>query len=155
VTTKVSTIYDALVTRCAAVLTSSVQIPNAYELERAGSLFLDSGYTIAIGPLENLETELTSLATFKRTFGITLTRKCAATESDATTRGTIEKQMAEDMLALAKDFETATAISAAGVADCQYMGDSGIEFLRTDTDDGAFYVMAGVFAVTYQENLLA
>ena len=152
--TSISNVYDALVSSIGSTLTSATEIAEAFEIENAPGLLLDNGFALSIGPANNLKTELTSKLRTRRQIGVTLTRRIAATENDATLRGTIKKQLLEDMLSLVRAFENSTAVNAT-VSDITYDGDGGIESLNLGADIGAFYVLAGVFTVDYFESILS
>jgi hypothetical protein len=151
--TSISNVYDAIITQIGTTLPSAAQIAEAFEIEKAPGLLLDNGYAISIGPATNLKTELTSRLRQRRQLGITLTRQAAATENAASLRGTIKKQMLEDMLSLTRAFESSTAVNAT-VSDITYDGDGGIESLNLGEGIGSYYVLSGVFTVDYFESLI-
>lgn len=157
-TTKVSQIYDAIVAKIPTVLTTSLQLSNAYEVERNDGLTLNAGFAVAIGDGRNQKTEMTSQLRQQRTFSVMLTRQIAATEHDASTSDTIAKQLAEDAYALVKALHQDGSINGAASGLCTdllFEGDSGVTLLRIgDEGFGAYYVMSLVFTAIYLENML-
>jgi hypothetical protein len=157
-TTKVSQIYDAIVAKIPTVLTSFMQLSNAYEIERNDGLTLNAGFAVAIGDARNAKLDLTSQLQQQRTFSVMLTRQVAATEHDLTTSGSIAKQLAEDAFELVKALHKDGSINGTPTGICtdlQFEGDSGVTLLRvSDEGFGAYFVISLVFTAIYTENLL-
>ena len=153
-TTSISAIYDALHALVVATLTSAKRIPTPYEPERSPGIILANGYAITFGPGEDMRKTLSNQVLIRRDFGLVLTRLVAATDTDATTRGSIEKQLFEDQLSLIDAIHTNGALHGGGTAsDAGYVGDGGIELLATADAAGRYYVLTSVFQITYLEQL--
>lgn len=152
-TTKVSTLHDAMVTLIAAALPSAQRIANPYELGEAPGLFLDNGYGIAFGPTENGKRNLSCSLAMTRSMAVMLTRLVATTDNAAALAGDIEKAMFEDQLTLIRAFNQSPTLNAS-VDDIQYVADSGIEFV-TQAEDGSgrYYALTSVFRVQYSEDI--
>jgi hypothetical protein len=150
---KISTVYDTLLTRLDAVLTSASswnRLPNPYNIEENPSLFLRQGYGIAIGSGSNQNQSQCGLVRIKRTVSVVISRKVDATELGVTDKDTGHKQLLEDMRSVLADFEKNVALSN-DIANVIFVSDSGINFVNGEDENYVYSEMQ--FAVDYFENI--
>jgi hypothetical protein len=148
--TNITTAYNAMITRLAAVLTSHKRLTNPYNLSDNTHQFLTIGYGLAIGPAENTRRILGCLITQRRELQVVITRKYFATQFDVSGKSTTEKQILEDLFLVVKDFEKSTNLNDTNLTT-QYVSDSGIEFV--DGDGGPFLAIRATFSLDYQEDI--
>jgi hypothetical protein len=149
----VTTAYDNLLTRLAAVLTLGAgwhQIPNAYDIPSNSFTFLKQGYGLAIGSATNGRRELSCNIHVDRTFIVSIAREVFKLDGDASGYGTVSKDLMEDLKLVIKDFETNATLND-GLINLSYENDSGVQAIEGD-DFSAMYVSANFKAILI-ENL--
>lgn len=147
---KVSTVYDAMITRITALLPNHARLGNPYAPASNASLFLKQGYGVKIGPARDTNRIISNQKIIAREYTVVVTRKFLALENAPETKATTEKQLLEDAYLLVKDFETNTTINETAVMT-SYTSDGGIEFIDKEKDH--FLIVETVFTVEYLENL--
>jgi hypothetical protein len=147
---RISSIHDALIARLEALFPSHKRLPDAYQVERNPSKFLDQGYAVTIGAASNRGGLLSQQMQVTREMGVVLTRKSVALESDAAKSAACQLALMEDHLLLIKDLETDTTVNTTA-AMVEFTSDSGI----TSIGDGTHphLVIETQFTVTYFEDL--
>lgn len=148
---KITTIYDALVTRLSAIYTSHFRLPNAYQVEQNPESWLLKGYALQVSPATNLNLKLSCQMSIARQFTVVLTREFKALDLDVTHKSTTEKDLLEDQYLLVKDFEKTVTVNDPAVAGCIFQGDSGI--LSVFPDKNNFLKLESIFTIRYFENL--
>lgn len=151
-TTKVTSLFDALVTVVAATVSGAHRLPNPYDLEHQPARLLENGYAIVMGPTRKLQNNVASQFLIVRDVGIVLTRLIATTQANATHRASIEKTLFEDQLAVIKAINANVTLGGI-VADVSWQSDAGLEFLETQDAAGRYFVLSSAFAVTYLETV--
>ena len=131
--TEVTTLYDTLVTRVAALLTSHTRLSNPYDLAGNNDQILEKGWGIAVRAGTNTNRQLGCKLSVSRDFEISITRKFFAREFDATKKATTEKDLLEDMQLLIDDLEENATLSESAYL-VKYVGDSGITQVRDGQD---------------------
>ncbi len=148
--TAVSTLIDALITRLDAVLTSGSgwqKLPNAYSVEDNPDSFLKQGYSIGFGKGRNSKKMLSNILSMDREFIVTISRAMDATDLDLDTRVSIEKTLLEDMRAVVADFNVN---AGTGTQNVDFESDNGVEFFKLNEQD--FLYIQGVFSsVTFEQ----
>lgn len=129
----ISDVYDALITRTTSVLTSHTRLSNPYKLDENPDILLRQGYGLAIGAGENSNREFGCRLSIRREFTLSIVRRYAATDLDASGKGTTEKQIMEDAKLLVADFEENTTLTT-GARIVKFLSDSGIQYVRSETD---------------------
>lgn len=147
---QISTAYDALNTRIAALLTSATRLPNPNKPDENAKLFLKNGYGVKIGPATSPRKHVGSQIALQREFSVVLVREFFALESSATGKSDMEKTLMEDQLTVLKDFEKNTTLNDV-VTMTQYVSDTGIQYLLTETD--RFIMVETNFLIDYFETL--
>jgi hypothetical protein len=149
----ITTAYDNLLTRIAAVLTANdgwLQIPNAYDVASNSDSFLKQGYGIKIGSGVNAKRQLGNQMHIDRKFSLIISREVCATDGDTSTYGSVAKQLFEDLKLVINDFETNTTLNS-GLIFCSYESDGGVQPVRGD-NYSVVYVSAE-FTTILIENL--
>lgn len=95
--TEISTIYDGLVTRLAALLPNHKRLTDPYNLDNNSTTFLNQGWGLAVGQGENTERQVSCQSSVRRTFQVPITRHYAATAHAVTAKATVEKLLLEDL----------------------------------------------------------
>lgn len=151
-TTKITTIRNALVSAVASALATDYQrIPNPYSAGDNNALILNKGYGVAIGPGQKVDLEVCNMS-IDRTFNVILVRVAAASEHDITTRDSIEAALCEDIQAIRLELERNSNTLSGNAVRTDYLGDSGIEFL-VNPDSGFKYYSTNIsVSVLYQES---
>lgn len=150
---KISTIYDALITGIESRLTTHRRIPYPYEPEKNNEQILDKGYGLMVGPVTNTQRELCDRIYLRRTFSIILTERFWATSQDASGKATTEKAILESMQTLYSWLEKVGAISTdAKIATVTL--DDGIQVVGFGTDF-PFYQLTSSVEIEYFESLEA
>lgn len=148
--TKISDIYDNLVTAVDTALTGYDQISNPYTPEDNSELFMEKGFGIAFGPGENSERQLACRLSVKRTFDVILINLCGTTENNLADVESFQKTMHEDQLLIIKALEKDSDLSNTS-AQLKFVDDRGLEFL--ETTDNKFFILQSTFMVEYFENI--
>lgn len=147
----VSDIYDDIVTRAEALLTSHVRLPNAYSLEENSTEFLKQGWALAVGPEANTERFATCTGSFKMDFIFSITRRFIAREFDATAKATGDKNLLEDMRLIKNDFiKNSTLNTSAHVANWETR-DGIVQILAGEKDN--YIALQATVAVEYFEEI--
>jgi hypothetical protein len=138
--TAITTAYDNLVSRVAAVLTSGngwLQIPNGWDVPSNAKGFLRQGYGLAIGAGVNAKLQLSLKLSVERKFTLSIAREVFKTDGDADGYATVAKQLFEDLKLVIKDFETNTTLNG-GQIFCSYVSDTGIQPIESQDFSGMF-----------------
>lgn len=100
---KVSTIYDTLLTTLATLLSGKTRIPNTYAIEENPMQYLEDSWGLRIDPENPAASEFCRFSRL-RTFTVILCREVFADEFDTTNNDTAVKALLEDVYTLQKDF---------------------------------------------------
>lgn len=149
----ITTVYDAMVTRVSAVLTSGngwLQIPNAYDIPSNAKGFLRQGFGVSLGSGTNSKLQLCNTLTVDRRIIVSLSREVFKTDGDVDGYATVAKQLFEDLKLVIADFETNVTLNT-GTLFCEYLSDTGIQAIESD-DYSGMYISAD-FKVQIFENL--
>jgi hypothetical protein len=130
-TTKLSNVYDGLITLIGTALPAYTKIPNPYEPSNNASLLLTKGFGLGFSTASNTKRQICRIDSTSRNFVVVLINRVTATDHDTTAHATLEKSLLEDLetikLALAND------ITLGGkAAKAEWQDDSGIEYLEND-----------------------
>lgn len=147
---KISTIYDNLVTAVGGALTDYDQISNPYSPDENCELFMQKGFGIAFGPGANSERQVGCKLSVKRTFDVILLNLCGTTDNNLADVENFQKTMHEDQLLIIKAIEKDPDLDAT-VGMIKFVDDSGLEFL--ETINNKFFLLQSTFMVEYFENL--
>lgn len=148
-TTRISTAYDAMITRIEAVLTTHARLMNPYEVARNPEQFLAKGYGLAIGPASGNRNVLSKIWV-ARQFNLVLTRRFSVIQGDTAAKATVEKLLMEDQMSVIQDFEANSTLNDQ-VTTISYTADSGIRSVFPDKDQ--FLVLETNFQASYLEAL--
>ena len=100
---KVSTIYDTMITRLAAIFPTKKRIPNPYNIGSNPQQYLDDGYGLALGTASQVNGQWCDM-TIEQTFNIVLARKLFKNDTDPVMFDNFVKALREDVVTLQKDF---------------------------------------------------
>jgi hypothetical protein len=148
-TTKIGTIYDAIVDVIEANLTDYKRIANPYAMNENTFHQLSKGFGLAIGGGNDTERYLGCLVTWRRTFTVLLTEQMIATQNDHSTRETVEKSILDAHDILRKAFYNNSTLSGNAIKTT-ITDDAGVGFIATER--AKFLVMEMVLEVEYQES---
>lgn len=146
----ISTVYDAIITRVEAVLTSHKRLSNPYKPDENSEKVLNKGYGVRFGPGVNTNRQFNKLSV-ERTFGIVLTRRVYATEQAASKKASTEKSLFEDQKLILEDIEGDPTLGTSVVVKAAYTEDSGLEFVFVEKDN--FLSLESIITVEYFEDI--
>lgn len=129
--TKITAIYDRLITDIEATLTTYTRIPNPYAADQNPELFLRKGYGLGIGPAENTRRLICGFFSINRIFTIILVNQILTTDTNSSSRGTFERDMMEDHYSLINALEVDNNLGGNAVKT-MFTSDSGIQFVEGD-----------------------
>lgn len=146
----VSTMFDNLKTRVAAVLTGFNELPDAYAIEGNPDLYLKKGFSIGFGAGVNSKRLQSNKMSIRREMVITISRALDATELDPSGKQTTAKQLLEDLRSVISDLELNSTLNN-GQTIAGFEADQGIQ--SVDGEKENFLFVQGTFAVEYFESL--
>jgi hypothetical protein len=145
---KISDIYDAVVTLVSTKLPAYSRIPNPYALDENTAVLLKRSFGLAIGPGSNTERYVGCLVTWERVYTISLITQVVNTENDTTGRASIEKGLIEDHRAILLGFESDSTLGGICIK-AVVTDDGGISYI--DGQQAKFLAVEISLAVEYQE----
>lgn len=148
--TKISSIYDALVTKAGTLLPSHFRIPNPYAVEANNIQFLDKGWGIQVVSGVNTERHISCYLGVLRTINLVLTRRYFALDFDAAAKAVTEKDLLEDQFLFIEDLEREPTLGGL-VAKLKYASDSGVQSIFVE--GLPFYMIISSFELEYFEDL--
>ncbi len=148
--TKITAIHDAIVSRIHSNLSSYLQLPNPYILEENPQSYLKLGFGVAVGDGERTDRVIGCQVSWKRTFIVTLVNYVTTTDSNTTIRENIAKSILEDHFTLLKQFEKAASLSNNAI-DAIVVADSGIKFAIIQ--GSPYFIVEIQLEVEYLEDL--
>lgn len=131
---KISNIYDGLVSQMETTLSSHTRIPNPYDLTQNNEQFLTLGWGIAIEDAERTDRSMCNKIWIRRTFLIKITRLVATLEMAVDERVTAEKALLEDLKSVYNDLYSEN-LSIADANLIEVIPDDGVEFIKGDKFD--------------------
>ena len=132
---KISTIFDTLLTTIAALYPSKTRIPNPYIIDDNSNQFLRDGYGLRISPETPSDSEFCRFSR-TRTFGIVLTKEVITTDSQTSQLDTASKALLEDVYTIQKDFMNYDQIGINdSIEKIDMLGTSAIEFYKGEFID--------------------
>jgi len=140
---KITTIFDLIVTRLEAVFPDHARLPHSAFLERNPGFFLRQGFGVHFGPGLNTDRQIGCNTSTERNFLVSLTREDVSTELDPVTSATNHKVLMEDLKLLMDDFEQETSFPLI------YRSDGGI--IPIFEGDENFIFLESVISVEYFE----
>lgn len=150
--TQISNIYDGLHTLIKSVLTEHSRLPNAYDLANNPEHLLASGYALIVGSGLNTEELLSSKLTITREFRLILTRRLFALPTDATKKGTSEKIILEDLIAVARALEAdpyLNGLASPDICFAKFVSDEGLSLI----EETEFIQATMIFNIKYFEKI--
>jgi hypothetical protein len=148
---KISTVYDQVLTELGTLFSGKTRIPNAYSLVDNNFQFLRDGWGLKIGTSSPAESEFKS---FNRshTFSVVLSREVIRTDSDADPIDVVTKAILEDVYTLERRFMDYDQLSIeADIEIIEQGNNSGIEFFIGD--DFSFASIEADFNINIRENI--
>ena len=149
---KVSSLYDAIVTRVTAVLPSHKRLSDPYRFLKNKDSEKRQGWGLRVGAGQNPNQQLSCNIILRQQFTILVTRLVAGREIEPNKKAATEKQLLEDLFLIIDDFENDPTLATSGVViGAQYLSHNGIDFMEAERDD--HMVIEASFDFRYQENL--
>jgi len=145
----ITTVYNELLTRITALLSSHKRLPNPNRIEENVKSLFEIGFAVALGPGENTRREFNKLSV-RRDMIVTITRRVFKRETDPTGRADIEKLLFEDQQLLISDFEKDGTLGGTICLNTEYDADGGIDFVYADKD--TFLKLETTFTIEYIED---
>lgn len=124
---KITTVYDAILTELAALYPAKTRIPYPYSLVDNNARFLSDGYGVTIGPSSFEQFEFCDFMTV-RDVTVTVTKEVFRTDSDYNVIDDITKSLLEDIYEVQKLFYSYNEINVPNdVAKVDLGGVSAVE----------------------------
>jgi len=149
-TTKATQIYDQLVAKVHATLTTYTELPESYAIEENPSYLMAKSFAVGFGSETNEELHACALLNFERSFSVILVNKIAATINNRTDRATCEKALIEDGMTLIKALHNDLTLGGYATVN-RYIESSGIEYVVTNEGTEKFISINLTIAVKYQD----
>lgn len=146
----ITTIYDQLSSKLAAVLTNYKQLANPYETMENPSIIATKAFGIAFGGGTNSNRLTGCQLSITREMTIPLINIVSSLEMDNTKLASTEKSLLEDALLVIRFLESQEFLNAS-VSRLAYISDTGIAY--NDTGRGFFVVTEITAEVEYFENI--
>jgi len=147
---RISTVYDTLVTTLTALYPSHVRLPQPYKPEENNKIYLRKGWGIVMAAGENDQINISCEVHVTRTFNVVLTRQYFGLEHDVSTKEDVEKDLMEDQFLLINEVESNVTQNEM-LTSASYVSDNGIEFVLQGSD--RFLILNTTLAVKYVENV--
>lgn len=147
--TKISDIYDALVTVVSTELPDYMRFPNPYVIDTNTFLHQRAGFGISIGPGTDTQRYLGCLVTWQRDFTITLVRQVLTTQNNTAIRADLEKEILDDHDKLRKAIYLSNTLSGNAIKST-LIADSGLNFI--DGDRLKFLALEMTVQIEYEES---
>ena len=146
-TTKISALYDKIITLLGSTLSSYNELPDPYALENNPELYLKAGFGVGIDS-GNLDERSVSCSRFmQRDFTVRLVKKITTTKLNKTALKTIQKDLMEDQELVVAAFRDDITLTGT-VMEIDYTSDSGVSYL--DSGTGKYFQLDTTFEVLYQ-----
>lgn len=153
---KVSTTYEAFVTRVETILSTHIELPNPYQIEQNDELALNQGWGVVWGPGQNSQRNLSCNLSVNRDIILVLTRQFITNELSHDHQESVEKLLMEDQYLMIKDIETDPKMGSTDVLKSDYLSDSGIQIISfDDPQKNNFLLLETTFQVEYLQDLNA
>lgn len=147
---KISSIYDTLVSRLTAILPTHNRLSNAYLPEQNPEPTLRQAWGLQYNSGENTNRHVNCQLSIEDGFVVVLTRKYYALELNAAGKSNTEKDLLEDRFLVIKDFEKDPSLLE-NAAKAVYVDNGGIQFVFNQ--DKPFYKLELRFSIEYFEQL--
>lgn len=131
--TRLSMVHSFFLDRVAELLPEYKRLSNAYKPEENPSLLLKQGYGVMIGRASTSKKTHSPALSVTRTFSLVLTREYHAREDDSDAKALTEKFLLEDAGVISADIEKNWNMENS-ILRCRFLSDSGVEYVRTETD---------------------
>lgn len=131
---KITTIFDKLVSDTGTILSTYRHLPDGIDIEKNANTALIKGYAIAMGPASpGPEQYGCAVQLFERQFTIAITNMYNM-RTDATSRDVAEKAIMEDLYLVTKALIKNPSLGGIS-SNVQFVADSGTEYLNQDTQE--------------------
>ncbi len=147
---QITTIYDAIYTRVATLLPNHKELKVPRFIELNDTLFLKKGFAVSIGAAINTNRVFACKLSLQREVTLTNTLQIFATDRDATTRKTVEKQLLEDQFLLIKNIEQDPTLTQV-TNQINFISDNGIQDIFIEAD--SFIMIQSLINFEYFEDL--
>ena len=147
---KLSEIFDALVSRTSSTLPSYIHLSDGLELDKNTNTALVKGYSVVIGDNgPGPEQYGCAVQLFQRNYTISITNAYTM-RNNATTRDDAEKSIMEDLYLVTKSLISTPSLG--GIAcNVQFVSDSGTEYLNNEYQE--FLIAELTLNIWYEEAL--
>jgi len=147
---KITTVYNTILTKVAGLFPSKTKIPLPESLPDNDNNLLRDGYGVMVGA-----STISALDTFKdsnisREFTIVFTEELIRTNHDADSRDTVLLSILEDMVTLKQDFLNFDQLGIdSSIEKVTFVGSSGVEY--ANIDDFSIMTMNITFSIDISE----
>jgi len=145
-------IYDAVVAKVVATLTTYIDLPDSYELEANPNFMMTKSFAVSFGDESNDNYHATPLINFDRNFSIALINKIAAITNSRSERKIVEKALIEDAYTLIKAFCNDLTLGQVATV-VNYNGASALEYITAASDTEKFISTTLSISVKYQDTI--
>ncbi len=131
-TTKITTVYDAIITKLGTLYPSKTRLPIPENIQANNALFLVDGYGIRIDNISHSTPEFCSILS-EYSVTIILTRELWILDTDVSNDDTVKKNLLEDNLLAVKMLNDVSKLNLGNNADSfTIRSNSGIKTLGID-----------------------
>lgn len=148
--TKITTIYDAIYTKVDGLMTDHTELPRPFAIDENDDLFLRKGYAIYIGPAVQNPRHATCNYWVQRNLIITNTLSIYGADTNKTIRKTAEKNLLENQILLIDGLEKDITLGDT-LNNLRFVSDNGIEFIYADQKN--YLMLQSTFSFEYFESL--
>ena len=146
---RITEIYDAIVSVLSTELTGYTRLPNPYSVDQNTFLYLQNGYGLAIGPGVDTERYVGCLITWRRDFTIIVVNQITTTMNNTDAKVIIEKGLLDAHDGLRKAIYLNSTLGGKAIK-ATLTDDQGVSFI--DADALKFIAVEMTVSVEYQED---
>lgn len=155
--TKITQIYDAIVSKIESTMPAYKRMPNAYFVEDNNDLVMRKGFAVAIREGTQRSADITcGRYIWERFYEVILSNVYHVNENDADARGAAEIALLEDrelvFKAFRQDIQLTNGTATVNTIDSDFQSDGGIEFLQ-GTKTRHLVLRLDLFTL-YEDNIL-
>lgn len=149
---KVSTVYDSLITKLVEIFPSKTRMHNPYEFRDNAELMIKDAFGVRVGPATRAEMEFNKL-TLSRSFTVVFARSFATTGSAADAFDAVSKLILEDQQTFLNNIYSPNELGAQTAIDQIEINDiSGVDFVATN--EKKFISSEVQFTITISESVI-
>lgn len=148
-TSKITTIHDALLELLETTLPDHVRISNPYDLNDNADIELEKGFGIKFGEASSQQ-RLTCNLDEDRTMSVVLSKRMDSLRTDEERKADVAIELMEEAMTVKRAL-SGNVLQTAGAAKLNFQGDSGIQENIRGQDSKHFIDIEITFEITYFE----